>query len=90
MKKITLLLALFSITIMFGQSIISVSPNNANRGQNLQVTITGQDVDFYETSSTTNVSIIDQYSNILTATFIEVGVAKPKVPSRMRQSYGIF
>lgn len=72
MKKLILLFILTAFNCVFSQSIISVSPNNANRGQNLGVLITGQDIDFSETSSTTSVSIIDQYSNILSATSLEV------------------
>lgn len=69
MKKLLLLLAFLFYNFTIGQSIISVTPNNGNRAQNLQVTITGQDVDFYASSSTMNVSFIDQFSNILPATY---------------------
>lgn len=72
MKKITLLFAIFSFNFIIGQSIISVSPNNGNRGQNLQVSITAQDIDFNETSDATSVYLIDQYSNVLPATWFYV------------------
>lgn len=72
MKKITLLFAIFSFNFIIGQSIISVSPNNGNRGQNLQVSITAQDIDFNETSDATGVYLIDQYSNVLPATWFYV------------------
>lgn len=68
MKKITLLFAFFSVNFLLGQSIISVTPNNANRGQNIQVTITAQDVNFSVTSETNEASLIDQYSNIIPGT----------------------
>ena len=69
MKKLLLLLALISCEFMLGQSIISVTPDNGNRGQTLQVSITGQDTQFYTSSPTINVSFIDQFLNVLPATF---------------------
>lgn len=68
MKKLLLLFAILFYNFSTAQSIISVTPNNGNKGQNLQVTITGQNVDFYASSTTMNVSFIDQFSNILPAT----------------------
>lgn len=68
MKKLLLLFAFFFYNFTIGQSIISVTPSSGNRGQNLQVTITGQDVNFYDTSSTLHVTFIDQYNNILPGT----------------------
>lgn len=67
MKKLLLLLSFFLYHFAAGQSIISVAPNNANKGQTLSVTITGQNVDFEATSPTTTVSFIDQFNNILPA-----------------------
>ena len=69
MKKLLLLFTFFFSNFIIGQSIISVTPNNGNKGQTLQVTITGQDVDFDATSSTTNIYFIDQFSNVLPATW---------------------
>lgn len=69
MKKLLLLFAFCFYNFAIGQSIISVTPNNGNRGQNLNVSITAQDVDFYATSPI-NVSLIDQFSNVLPATYI--------------------
>ncbi len=69
MKKLLLLLALISCEFMLGQSIISVTPDNGNRGQTLQVSITGQDTQFYTSSPTINVSFIDQFLNVLPATW---------------------
>lgn len=69
MKKLLLLFALCFYNFALSQSIVSVTPNNANRGQNLEVLITGDDVDFYAASTTMNVSFIDQYSNILPASY---------------------
>jgi len=68
MKKLLLVFAFCFYNFVVGQSIISITPNNANRGTNLQVSITAQDVDFYATSSTLNVSFIDQFNNILPVT----------------------
>ena len=70
MKKLLLLFVFCFYNFAISQSIISVSPNNANRAQNLEVTITGQNVDFYASSPTINVSFIDQFSNILPASYI--------------------
>lgn len=68
MKKLLLLFVLFSSHLILGQSIISVTPNNSNRGEQLLgVTITTQGVDFTTTTPTVNVSFIDQFSNILTS-----------------------
>jgi hypothetical protein len=69
MKKLLLLLVLFSCNIALSQSIISVAPNNGNRGQTLQVSITGQDTLFYSSSPTIGISFIDQFSNVLPATW---------------------
>ena len=69
MKKLLLLIAFISCEFMLGQSIISVTPDNGNRGQTLQVSITGQDTQFYTSSPTINVSFIDQFLNVLPATF---------------------
>lgn len=66
MKKLLLLFAFFFFNFTIAQSIISVTPNNGNRGQTLGVFITAQDVDFYSTSPI-NVSFIDQFSNVLPA-----------------------
>ncbi len=68
MKKLLLFLAFFFSNFIIGQSIVSVTPNNGNKAQSLNVTITGQNVNFYESSTTLNVSFIDQFSNILPAT----------------------
>ena len=65
MKKLLLLFVLITCEFMLGQSIISVSPDNGNRGQTLQVVITSQDTQFVSTSPTINVSFIDQFSNVL-------------------------
>lgn len=65
MKKLLLLLTLCIYNFTLGQSIISVTPNNANKGQTLSVTISAQNVDFEATSPTTNVSFIDQFNNVL-------------------------
>lgn len=66
MKKILLLFAFFFYNFTIGQSIISVTPNNGNRAQYLQVNITTQNVDFSVASPTVNISFIDQFSNVLT------------------------
>src|SRR6218665_393746 len=73
MKKLLLLLTLCIYNFTLGQSIISVTPNNANKGQTLSVTITGQNVDFEATSPTTNVSFIDQYNNVLPVNWFNPG-----------------
>lgn len=68
MKKLLLIAAFFFYNFTIGQSIVSVTPNNANRGQALVVNITGEDVDFVSVSPTLNVHFIDQFSNILPVT----------------------
>ena len=66
MKKLLLLFAFFFYNLTIAQSIISVTPNNGNRGQQyLEVYITTQNVDFSVTTPTVNVSFIDQFSNVL-------------------------
>lgn len=65
MKKLLLFLAILFYNFSIGQSIISVTPNNGNKGQNLEVIITAQNTDFYSSSPTINVSFIDQFSNII-------------------------
>lgn len=66
MKKLLLLLPLLFYNFASSQSIISVTPNNGNRGQqDLNVTITTQDIDFSVSTPTVDVSFIDQFSNIL-------------------------
>src|SRR6476620_10670546 len=68
MKQLLLFLAFCLSNFAVGQSIVSVTPNNGNRGdQYLQVTITTQGVNFSTTSPTVDVSFIDQYSNVLPA-----------------------
>lgn len=68
MKKLLLLFTFLFSNFINGQSIISVSPNNGNRGQqNLNVTITMQNVDFSVTTPMVDVSFIDQFGNILPA-----------------------
>lgn len=70
MKKLLLLFAFFFYNFSIGQSIISVTPNNGNRAQQyLNVTITTQNVDFSGATPTVDVSFIDQFSNILPATY---------------------
>lgn len=75
MKKLLLLCTFFFSNFIIAQSIISVIPDNANRAQTLEVEITGQDVDFYESSTTLNVSFMDQFSNIIQASsfYVEQG-----------------
>jgi hypothetical protein len=66
MKKLLLLFVFLFSNYIVGQSIISVSPNNGNRGQqDLTVTITMQDVDFSITTPVVDVSFVDQFGNIL-------------------------
>ena len=85
MKKLLLLFTFFFSNFIIGQSIISVTPNNANRGQNLQVSITTQNVTFMGTTPIIDVSFIDQFSNVLPAlwaefadtTHITVGLSVP-------------
>lgn len=68
MKKLLLLFTFFFSNFIFAQSIISVSPNNGNRGQqDLNVTITMQNVDFSVTTPIVDVSFVDQFGNILPA-----------------------
>lgn len=68
MKKLLLLFAFLFSNFIISQSIISVSPNNGNRGQQyLTVSITTQDVDFSVASPQVDVSFIDQFSNVLPA-----------------------
>lgn len=70
MKKLLLLAAFFFCNFVIGQSIISVTPNNGNRGQqNLNVTITTQNVDFTTTTPLVDVSFIDQFNNVLPVNF---------------------
>ena len=69
MKKLLLILVLFSSKLILAQSIISVTPNNGNRAQTLQVSITAQNTQFYTSSATINVTFIDQFSNVLPATW---------------------
>ncbi|MHC4213699.1 MAG: hypothetical protein ACYSWP_10045, partial [Planctomycetota bacterium] len=38
---------------LIGQTLISINPDNANQGESLSVTITGQDTNFLQGSSTT-------------------------------------
>ncbi|MDI1316042.1 T9SS type A sorting domain-containing protein [Flavobacterium sp.] len=72
MKKLLLLAAFFFCNFIVGQSIISVTPNNGNRGQqNLDVTITTQNVDFTTTTPLVDVSFIDQFNNVLPVNFGE-------------------
>ncbi|MCF6128512.1 T9SS type A sorting domain-containing protein [Flavobacterium sp. AS60] len=68
MKKLLLLFTFLYSNFIIGQSIISVSPNNGNRGQQyLTVSITTQDVTFSVASPQVDVSFIDQFSNVLPA-----------------------
>ncbi len=68
MKKILLLFSIIFSNFIIAQSIISVTPNNGNRGQqDLEVTITTQDIDFSVTSPIVDASFIDQFGNILPA-----------------------
>jgi hypothetical protein len=72
MKKLLLLAAFFFCNFIIGQSIISVTPNNGNRGQqNLNVTITTQNVDFTTTTPLVDVSFIDQFNNVLPVNYGE-------------------
>jgi uncharacterized repeat protein (TIGR01451 family) len=73
MKKLLLLSVFFFYNFITAQSIVSITPNNGNRAQNLEVTITGQNVDFNATSPTINVSFIDQFSNIIPASYFYPG-----------------
>jgi uncharacterized repeat protein (TIGR01451 family) len=73
MKKLLLLLAFLFYNFIAAQSIVSITPNNGNRAQNLEVTITGQNVDFNATSPTISVSFIDQFSNIIPASYFYPG-----------------
>ncbi|TDP60324.1 T9SS type A sorting domain-containing protein [Flavobacterium dankookense] len=72
MKKIILGFLILACNLIQSQSIISVTPDNGNKGQNLQVTITSQDVDFVTSTPIINVSFIDQFSNILSAEWAEI------------------
>ena len=67
MKKLILLFILCTYNLILSQSIISVTPNNGNRGQTLQVLITAENTQFSASSPTINVSFTDQFSNILPA-----------------------
>ena len=67
MKKLLLLFIFFFSNFISSQSIISVTPNNANKGQNLEVSISTQNIDFSVTTPLVDVSFIDQFSNVLPA-----------------------
>jgi hypothetical protein len=70
MKKLLLLSAFLFCNFIIGQSIISVTPDNGNKAQTLDVYITAQNVDFYATSPTISVSFIDQFSNVLSPVYV--------------------
>ncbi|HZH87147.1 MAG TPA: T9SS type A sorting domain-containing protein [Brumimicrobium sp.] len=52
MKSILLILLLFPLSSLVAQSYVSISPNEANHGETLNVTITGTNTSFSQASNT--------------------------------------
>ena len=66
MKQIiTLFLVIAFSTFAKAQSVISVVPNTGQIGQQLTVSLTGDDNIFYFASTTDNISFTNQFSNFL-------------------------
>lgn len=71
MKSLLLILSLLPLTSLFGQYLIDISPNEAEQGETLDVTITGTNtsfdqatntaIRFYFTASTTTATIPNSY-----------------------------
>ena len=55
----------FFSTFAKAQSVISVVPNTGQIGQQLTVSLTGDDNIFYFASTTDNISFTNQFSNFL-------------------------
>lgn len=72
MKTITtLLIALFFANINNAQSVISVVPSSGTAGQELTVSLSGDNGIFYLASTTENISFTNQFSNFLPISQIE-------------------
>jgi hypothetical protein len=53
MKSFLLILSLFSLSTLFAQSLVDISPNQAEQGETLNVTITGTNTSFDQATNTT-------------------------------------
>ncbi|MGB0882881.1 MAG: T9SS type A sorting domain-containing protein [Vicingaceae bacterium] len=87
MKRITtILILLISPFFVFSQNLVSISPNTANSGQTLNVSITGNNTSFTQGSPTTYVGFSSapgyfnptvNYANIINDTLINANITVP-------------